>query len=209
MATWSIDTSDRWRLAQKTRPSRRRRRSLTERFINEGIFAQYVTVGDSVVHLDEHYYHHLAERCLRMAEFSERAQSAVSLRKIATDYLDIAAEIANARQNPVQLRAGQVELLDIETPRPGIYAKIKRAIQSVAMVVGAILVGTLVFTALILATAPAGASIISYGQVECMYREVASLQWPRDLFDSKRSLDTLQRLCGWRNLRRSHRSSGA
>jgi hypothetical protein len=42
-----------------------------------------------VVHLDEGYYRKVAQRCLRMAEFSERAQSAVSLPEIATDYLDI------------------------------------------------------------------------------------------------------------------------
>jgi hypothetical protein len=161
--------------------------------------AQYVTVGDPVVHLDEYYYHHVAERCLRMAEFSERAQSVASLRQIAADYLDIAAKIANARKNPVQLRAGRLEFLVTETPRVGvvatIYAKIKRAIQSIMIVVGAILVGMSVFTALILAIVPAGAPITSYRQVECMFREVGSLKWPRDLFDAKRSLDTRQRLC--------------
>jgi hypothetical protein len=165
-----------------------------------------------VVHLDEHYYHQVAERCLRMAEFSERAQSAVSLRKIATDYLDIAAEIANARKNPVQLRAERRELLVTETQRVGavatIYAKIKRAIQSLMIVAGTILVGILVFTALILATRPAGVSLMSYGQIECMYREVVSLKWPRDLFDSKRSLDTLQRLCSWRNMRQWRGAGG-
>jgi hypothetical protein len=177
-----------------------------------GNFAQYVAVGDPVVHLDEDYYRKVAERCLRMAEFSERAQSAVSLREIATDYLDIAAEITNARKNPVQLRAGRLELLVTETQRAGlvatIYTNIKRAIQSIMIVVGAILVGILVFTALILATGPAGVSITSYTQVECMRREVVSLKWPRDLFDSKRSLDTLQRLCSWRNMRHSDTTSG-
>ena len=156
-----------------------------------------------MVHLDEYYYHHVAQRCLRMAEFSERAQSAESLRNIATDYLDIAAEIANARKNPVQLRAaGRLELLVTETPRVGvvttIYAKIKRAILSITVIVGAILVGTSVFTALILATGPAGVPLMSYTQIECMHREVVNLKWPRDLFDPKRSLvDTLQRLCSW------------
>src|SRR5262249_55468284 len=148
---------------------------------------------------DEYYYYHVAERCLRMAEFSERAQSAISLRKLATDYMELAAEIANARKNPVQLRAGRPELLDIEEPSAGIVATIHamikraiqatvRAIQATAIVVGAILVGTSVFAALILAIAPAGASITSDKQIECMYREVVSLKWPRDIFDAKRSL---------------------
>jgi hypothetical protein len=161
--------------------------------------------------LTEEHYLQVAERYLRMAEFSERAQSAASLRKIATDYLDIAAEITNARKNPVQLRAGRLEFVVTETPRAGVVAticaKIKRAIQSLMIVAGTILVGILVFTALILATGPAGVPLTSYGQIECMYREVVSLKWPRDLFDSKRSLDTLQRLCSWRNMRHSDTTS--
>jgi hypothetical protein len=147
-----------------------------------------------------------------MAEFSERAQSVASLRQIAADSLDIAAEIANARTNPVQLRAGRLEFLVTETPNAGVvaatYAKIKRVIQSITIVVGAILVGMSVFTALILATGPAGAPITSYGQVECIHREVVSLKWPRDLFNSKWSLDTLQRLCSRPNMRHSDTTSG-
>jgi hypothetical protein len=106
-----------------------------------------------MVHLDEDYYRKVAERCLTMAKFSVRAQSAVSMREAATDYLDIAAEIANARKNPVQLRAGRLEFLVTETRGEGLVATIYANIQSI-VVVGAILVGMLVFTALILAARP-------------------------------------------------------
>jgi len=159
----------------------------------------------------EEHYRRFAERCLRMAEFGQRAQSVASLRQIAADYLDIAAEIANARKNPVQLRAEGLEVLITDTPRAGavaiIYAMIKRAIQSTMIIVGAILIGTSVFTALILATAPAGASITSQRMIQCMHREIVSLKWPRDMFDSKRTLDTLQKLCGLRSLRHSDTNS--
>jgi len=161
--------------------------------------------------LTDVHYRRFAERCLRMAEFCERAQSAASLRQIAADYLDIAAEFANARKNPVRLRAERIELLVTDTPRAGvvatIYAMIKRAFQFIAIVVGAILVGISVFTALILATAPAGMSITSQRQIQCMYHEVVSLKWPRDMFDSKQPLDTLQKLCGLQSLRRSDPNS--
>jgi hypothetical protein len=202
--------------------------ALAERFIKTGILPETPSLLEMpVTHTDVHY-RRFAERCLRMAEICEHTPSAASLRQIAADYLDMANETANEGESQDaiwQLRPGGHDFLVSKAPKAGIVATIhaivKRAIQSTVIIVSAILVGTSVFAALILATAPAGGSITSYKQVECMYREVASLRWPRDLrelvslnwtrviLESNRSLDGLQRLCGWRSLRRSDTASGA
>lgn len=167
------------------------------------------------MHTDEPY-RQVAERCLRMAEFSERSQSVASLRQIAADYLDMAHE--KNQDQAWQLRAGRrgdFKFSGSETPKAGvvarIYAKIKRAIQSITIVVGAILLGISVVAALIFAGAPAGARVASGQQIECMYREMVSQNWPRDMVGFKSYLSYLepvQKFCGRESLRHYHPTSG-
>jgi hypothetical protein len=170
------------------------------------------------MHTDEPY-RQVAERCLRMAEFSERSQSVASLRQIAADYLDMADE--KNQDQAWQLRAGRrgdFKFSGSETPKAGIvagiYAKIKRAIQSITIVIGAILLGISVVAALIFAEAPAGARVASGQQIECMYREIVSLNWPRDMVGFKSYLEPIsylepvQKFCGRESLRHYHPTSG-
>jgi len=151
-----------------------------------------------VKYTNEHH-RRIAERCLRMAEFGERAHPVTSLRQIATDYFDM----ADGTDCVEPLRTGhEFPVRDGVPPKARmatvIYATIKNAIRSAVIVACGILVGVSVFAAMILAIAPAGASITSVPQIECMYRQMANLKWPRDLLGSEWSLNPLQKACGRR-----------
>src|SRR5262249_26216044 len=126
-----------------------------------------------------------------MAEFGERAHPVTSLRQIATDYFDM----ADGTDCVEPLRTGHEFPVRMATV---IYATIKNAIRSAVIVACGILVGVSVFAAMIFAIAPRGASITSVPQIECMYRQMANLKWPRDLLGSEWSLNPLQKACGRR-----------
>ena len=83
-----------------------------------------------------------------------------------------------------------------------IYA-IKSALRTAAIVASMILLGTSVVAALIFAAAPAGARVASGQQIECMYREMVSLNSPRDMLGFRSYLEPIQKFCGRESLRQS------
>jgi hypothetical protein len=153
---------------------------------------------------DEHN-RRIAERCLRMATFCERGQSALSLRQIAADHLDLASEPDHAeklsdeaghkdpvrplRKDSTTNRAVQSASAQIKNAVQSAATRIKVAIQSTIIVASGILVGILGFVAVMLAMAPPGTTKASAQQIECRYRQVVSLDW-----SPERSLDSLQKL---------------
>jgi hypothetical protein len=152
---------------------------------------------------DEHN-RRIAERCLRMATFCERGQAALSLRQIAADHLEMADGSDRAESWPDEVQTQSAIRPRRTKPKPGsmlqtasgkikgaiqsTFANINRAIQSAIIVAGGILVGISGFVALMLAMAPPGTTKASAQQVECLYRQMVSLDWSRE-----RSLDSLQR----------------
>jgi hypothetical protein len=73
-----------------------------------------------------------------------------------------------------------------------LYA-IKSTLRTAAIVGSAVLLGISAVAALILATAPTSARVVSGRQIECMFRETVSLNWPHHLLGFKSHLESLQK----------------